>query len=51
MDNKINIKAAHKTFGEGERAIVALQAVDLDQPGLCSGLPARLPQATDVEGW
>ena len=30
MDNKISIKAAHKTFGEGERAIVALQAVDLD---------------------
>lgn len=29
----------------------ALQAVELDQPGRCSGLPARLPQATDVEGW
>jgi NitT/TauT family transport system ATP-binding protein len=30
MDNKISIKAAHKTFGEGERSIVALQEVSLD---------------------
>lgn len=30
MHNKISIKAAHKTFGESQRSIVALQAVDLD---------------------
>ncbi len=29
----------------------ALQAVELDQPGACSGQPARLPAALDVEGW
>ena len=30
MTTKINIQAAHKTFGEGERGIVALQDVNLE---------------------
>ncbi len=30
MDTKISIDAANKTFGDGERQIVALQGVDLD---------------------
>jgi Zn-dependent metalloprotease len=29
----------------------ALQSVELDQPGYCSGLPARLPAALDPVGW
>jgi Zn-dependent metalloprotease len=29
----------------------ALQSVELDQPGFCSGQPARVPDALDLEGW
>ena len=29
----------------------ALQSVELDQAGLCSGTPPRLPEAVDVEGF
>ena len=29
----------------------ALQSVELDQPGYCSGLPARPPAALDPVGW
>ncbi|MBA3022400.1 MAG: ATP-binding cassette domain-containing protein, partial [Sideroxydans sp.] len=30
MTTKINIQAAHKTFGSGDKAIVALQEVNLE---------------------
>ena len=29
----------------------AFQAVEMDQPGKCSGQPARVPQALDIQGW
>jgi hypothetical protein len=29
----------------------AFQAVEMDQPGKCSGIAARIPQALDVQGW
>jgi Zn-dependent metalloprotease len=29
----------------------AFQAVEMDQPGKCSGIPARVPQALDIQGW
>jgi hypothetical protein len=29
----------------------ALLAVELDQPGRCSGQPAAVPPAVDVAGW
>ena len=49
------IQAATDLYGVGSEEVRqttrALQAVELDQPGYCSGLPPRPPQALDVEGW
>ena len=49
------IQSAADLYGAGSPECLqtrrALQSVEMDQPGYCSGLPARLPQATDVEGW
>ena len=49
------IQAATDLYGTGSDEVRqttrALQAVELDQPGYCSGLPPHPPQALDVEGW
>ena len=46
------IQAATDLYGAGSDEVRqttrALQAVELDQPGYCSGIPARAPAATDV---
>ena len=49
------IQAATDLYGAGSDEVRqvtrAIQSVELDQPGYCSGLPARLPAAVDPVGW
>ena len=49
------IQAATDLYGAGSEEVRqttrALQAVEMDQPGYCSGQPARVPHALDLEGW
>ena len=49
------IQAATDLYGAGSDEVrqvtCAMQSVELDHPGYCSGLPARLPQAVDEVGW
>ena len=49
------IQAAADLYGadslEVRQVRRALQSVELDQPGFCSGQPPRVPDALDLEGW
>ena len=49
------IQAAIDLYGSGSEEALqltrALQSVELDQAGACSGVPLRFPGSLDVEGW
>jgi Zn-dependent metalloprotease len=49
------IQAAIDLYGSGSEEALqltrALQSVELDQAGGCSGVPLRFPGSLDVEGW